>query len=262
MNILITGGNGYVSKSLYNGLKDEHSTVVITRQDFDLSNYESTCAWFSERYFDVVIHAAVEGGSRLKKDDGNTLYRNILMYDNLVDCRNNFGRLITFGSGAEFTMTKTPYGLSKRIIRDSLLTHDEFYNLRIFSVFDENEVETRFVKSNIKRYLNREPMLVYGNKKMDFFYMQDLISLVRHYIEDKDPPKEIDCSYKEKHSLLEVANIINDSLSHKVDIICSPVDEFDYTGQYTQLIEYHGLHYGINRTLFQLHNQLGKTDAI
>ena len=76
MNILITGGNGYIAKSLANNL---NNTISITRKDFDLTDREATNNWFNDKYFDVVIHTAVVGGSRLKKDNGDTFYQNIQM---------------------------------------------------------------------------------------------------------------------------------------------------------------------------------------
>lgn len=256
MKILITGGNGYIAKSLLNAYKDKYDITTITRQDFDLTDGLSTKAFFANKYFDVVIHAAIKGGSRLEKDNGDIFYYNLLMYDNLVDCKDHFAKLITFGSGAEITQPKSPYGFSKRIIRDSILSHDGFYNLRIFAVFDENEDDRRFIKSNIKRYLNRQPMQIFENKKMDFFYMQDLINLVRYYITFDGLPKEIDCVYEQKYSLLDISNIINETLVHKVDLIYKQEECLEnYTGQYINLIDYNGINYGIKKTLFQIMNQ-------
>ena len=68
MNILITGGNGYIAKSLANNL---NNVTSITRKDFDLTDRHATDKWFEEKYFDVIIHTAVKGGSRLLVDGGN-----------------------------------------------------------------------------------------------------------------------------------------------------------------------------------------------
>ena len=38
MKILITGGNGYIAKNLYNAFKDKYDVTSITRQDFDLTD--------------------------------------------------------------------------------------------------------------------------------------------------------------------------------------------------------------------------------
>jgi nucleoside-diphosphate-sugar epimerase len=110
--------------------------------------------FFQSKHFDVVIHCAVQGGSRLKKDSYKDMDINLVMYYNLLQHKPHYDKLIHFGSGAEVFNSEDPYGLSKKVIANSISEIDNFYNIRIFAVFDENELDTRFIKSNIKRYLN------------------------------------------------------------------------------------------------------------
>ena len=218
MKILITGGNGYIAKSIYNVLKDKYDITSITRKDFDLTDSFETLKYFSDKYFDVVIHCAVSGGSRLKPDNWDVLDDNLKMYYNLLNCKNKFTKLIHFGSGAELIAQNTPYGLSKHIIRQSILEKDNFYNIRIFGVFDENELDTRFIKGNIKKYLNNQSITIHQDKFMDFFYMKDLVSLVEYYILNENLPSEVNCSYSEKYTLSNIANIINSLGNYRVNV--------------------------------------------
>jgi UDP-glucose 4-epimerase len=218
MKVLITGGNGYIAKSLCAGLGAAYEITTVTRQDFDLTNYAQTSRWFRDKHFDVVIHTAVVGGTRLVADDEGVFYRNLQMYYNLVSLEDHFDRFITFGSGAEETMPWEPYGFSKRIIAESMKNKDNYYNLRIRAVFDENELDTRFIKGNLLRYINHEPMIIHQNRYMDFFYMEDLVSLVDYYIKAKDPVKEVDCCYNYNLTLSEIAAYINTLDTHQVDI--------------------------------------------
>jgi GDP-L-fucose synthase len=165
-----------------------------------------------------VIHAAIMGGSRLQVDDSSIAEMNLRMHYNLLANRNKFGKLISFGSGAEIFSPDTPYGLSKRVIANSIQKTPDCHNIRIFGVFDENELSTRFIRSNIHRYLKNEPMQVHSDKIMDFFYMKDLVSVVDGHLNEKHAPKEVNCSYKEKHSLVEIASQINELGNHRVPI--------------------------------------------
>lgn len=160
MKILITGRNGYIGKSLYNALKDEHDVTGLTRNDFDLTAFQSMNTFFQDKYFDVVIHCAVVGGSRLRQDTHKDMDINLSMYYNLIQHKPHYSKLIHFGSGAEIHNPESPYGLSKKIISKSISEIEDFYNIRIFGVFDENELETRFIKTCIRKYINKEPMLV------------------------------------------------------------------------------------------------------
>ena len=255
IKILITGGNGYIAKSLYNSLKDKYDITSITRQDFDLTDSKATGLWFKDKYFDIIIHTAVVGGSRLKPEDSSIMDQNLQMYYNLLTYKNHYKKFIHFGSGAEIHLD-TPYGWSKNVIHKSILEKDNFYNIRIFGVFDENELDTRFIKGNIKRYINKEFIVIHQDKFMDFFYMKDLISLVDYYINDNNPPKQIDCSYAGLYRLSEIANIINDLDDYKVDIqIKEEGMTMSYYGIANILIEYIGLKQGIKETYNTLKNE-------
>jgi GDP-L-fucose synthase len=249
MKILITGGNGYVAKSIYLVLKNKYDVVSISRKDFDLTNKEATTQWFKNKFFDVVIHTAIKGGSRLQQDEGDVFYQNLQMFYNLYYNKHCFGKFIHFGSGAELNNPSDPYGLSKKIINELIKPEPGFYNLRIFAVFDENELDTRFIKNNIKRYINKEEIIIHQNKLMDFFYMEDLIKLIKHYITEKYPPKVAECSYVRKYSLLDIANIINNLSSHKVPIkILDSVKGKPYIGSTYKDLPYIGLKQGILNT--------------
>ena len=249
MNVLITGGNGYIATSLYNALKHKYNITRVTRADFDLTDYAATCKFLQDKYFDVVIHTAVVGGNRLQKEDDSVLRSNLDMYYNLINNKEHFGRFIGFGSGAELGWPTTPYGYSKRIIAESMLKRDYCLNIRIFAVFDENELDRRFIKSNILRYINREDMIIHENKFMDFFYMKDLITLVDHHMQREEwLYNTIDCRYAESYTLMEIAHIINTLDKYKVGIgmnVARP-DGKPYTGNYVSMqIPLIGLEEGI-----------------
>ncbi len=219
LRILITGGKGYIASSLHQALESNYEVMSISRDHFDLTDSTETDKFFKDNYFDVVIHCAVKGGSRLKVEDSTIIDDNLKMYYNLLDNRSHYGKLIHFGSGAELHAKDTPYGLSKHVIRQSILDKDGFYNLRIFAVFDENELDTRFIKASIKRYINKEPIQIHQDKYMSFFYMEDLVKVVEYYILNDNAQKELDCCYSHIYTLSAIADIINKLDSHQVDVI-------------------------------------------
>lgn len=256
MKILITGANGYIAQSLNRYLVTKHTVTLLTRQDFDLTEYDSLNNFFQDKYFDVILHCAVSGGSRLKIDSFKDMDINLKMYYNLLQHKSKYNKLIHFGSGAEIYNPESPYGLSKRVIANSIKETDNFYNIRIYGVFDENELDTRFIKANIKRYINKEPMLV-QNKKMTFFYMEDLIKLVEYYIETSANKllKEANCSYINSYSLIEIADMINNlSEEYKVPVYVDQtiVSDYDCNFNAPYNLNYIGLKQGILNTYNKL----------
>lgn len=264
MKILITGGNGYIGRSLFHSLSRDHEVISINRNTFDLTDSAQTKLFFNQSCaeggsFDWVIHAAVDGGSRLKTDQDIVLKNNLKMYYNLLDNRQFYSRFLSFGSGAEILYPETPYGFSKKIIADSMSEKGGFYNIRIYGLFDENELPTRFIKANILRYINNQPMEIHSDKAMDFFYMEDLKSLVDHYLSHKDLPKTTACVYPYTYRLSRIANVINQLDHHKVEVMTSQKSEpnYDVFGDDScefacDIIKCIGLESGIERTYKKL----------
>ncbi len=184
---------------------------------------------------------------------------NLKIYYNLLQNRNCYTRLIHFGSGAETYLPSTPYGYSKRVIAKSILNQDNFYNIKIFGVFDENELETRFIKANILRYIKNEPMQIHQDKAMDFFYMGDLIKVVEYYLEAEEPPKEFDCIYRSFYPTLKtIASDINNLDDYKVEVIYQEEGLSSYISKYrdtTLPIEFIGLEQGIKNMYNKLKNE-------
>lgn len=256
IKVLITGGNGYISKSIYNFLYKIYNITSITRKDFDLEDTRAVNNWFKDKTFDIVIHAAIKGGSRLKIEDDSVKNSNLKMFNNLLFNKDKFRKLISFGSGAEFFLRDTPYGKSKTIINEKINSINDFYNLRIFGVFDENEKDTRFIKANILRYIKKEPMQILTNKVMDFIYMEDLINIVSYYLENDNLPKEINCCYEQKHTLKNIANMINQLDSHRTEINIQNKNILEfYCGESDLPIKTIGLEKGIENTFRKIKDQ-------
>lgn len=250
MRVLVTGKNGYIGKSIVNKLKNNYNITAVGRDDFDLNDREATNKWFQNKYFDIILHTAISGGSRLKQDDSKTFYQNISMFYNLLANRNNFTQLISFGSGAELGKPSDPYGLSKNVINKIIESDNKLNNIRIFGVFDENELNTRFIKSNIIRYKNKESLIIHQNKLMDFFYMDDLITLIQYIIANPSI-KNINASYFHTYDLLSIANIINNLDTHKCGITLEDKNKGQaYISPYQEQLNLPliGLEEGIKRT--------------
>ena len=164
-------------------------------------------------------------------------------------CRNKFNKFIHFGSGAEDKASGL-YGFSKYIINQLMKLDSKSINVKIYALFDENELNTRFIKSNILRYINQEDMVIHQDKKMDFFYMKDLISLIEWLInqqEDEFPIQNINCSYLENYTLTQIAEIINSLSNYKVNIKIENKEKGDdYCGMHP-IMPFHltGLEQGI-----------------
>ena len=250
MNILVTGANGFIGSNIIKLLSNDTNFKFFNgnRNAINLYSTESIERYLDENQIDTVIHCAIEGGSRLKQDTSDMLYKNILMYENLIKFNHRYKVFINFGSGAEFdrkhdisnvneydmfgVVPTDFYGLSKNIISKLSVHYCASVNLRIFGCFYHNELSTRFIKNNINKYINHKSMIIHQDRYMDFFYMNDLINIIEYSL--NNPPstyKDINMSYLKKYKLSDITSIINDLSSYKVDVIIENENfGLNYTG--------------------------------
>ena len=271
--ILITGSNGYVARNIAKNLCN-YDLTFTERSNLNLLDPKTVKNFFKYNYFDVVIHTATSGGSRLEKDNSDVFFENCIMHQNILDNASSFDKYISFGSGAELdrrydidpsvdiksSFPIDPYGMSKNFIAKSGLLYPNFHNIRIFNVFNEDELSTRMIKANIINYINKKPIVIHQDKWMDFFYMNDLCEVLKFVINSNSPQKIINCSYQEKYKLSTIAEIINQLSNYKVDIVIeSNSFGLNYYGDYNLHLfdmDLSGLHIGITNTYNKLRNEL------
>ena len=231
MNVLVTGGNGYIAKSIARYCNTQFNLDIVTRAECNLEDRKSVDLFMQNKEYDCVIHTAIAGGSRLKDDESSVVFKNVSMVQNLLRHKNKFNRFINIGSGASIWMPDTPYGMSKQIIEKYVGELDEGFTLNVYGVFDEYELDTRFIKANIKRYIKKEPLSIHCNKYMSFFYMKDFINLLQQYValDVNHLSKVIDCCYDKTYSLHEIASdMINKLSDYSVPILETKNDEVEY----------------------------------
>lgn len=175
--VCVLGANGFLGKNLLRDTK----WVGVTRDDLDLTNQQVVQEYFNKNRYDVVIHCAVTGGSRLKVDDGDVMYKNILMFENVV--RVFKGKLIYFSSGAALrgNPPTDPYGLSKWLIDKRIETMPNVYSLRIWGCYGPGELPTRF-----SAVCKREGhVVIEKDRYFDFVSISKVREVVQEYVTSK-----------------------------------------------------------------------------
>lgn len=285
--ILITGGNGYIARNLKRLLVNKgHIVLAPSHAELDLLDTDKLSVYLRENQFNVIIHAATKGGSRIVPDTfENTYVPNMLMFENICCCRpNRETPIITFGSGAEFDRRGPirdeyassilfnwpidPYGLSKNLITRRAITYmKNVWVLRLFGCFNYDEAETRFIKSCIRSVQENKPIIVHQNRMMDFFYLDDIVPVAErifaeqtndHWPEDCRLTKNLNLTYTKKYSLKDiavmVAGLMNNPL-HEITVV-NPTFGNEYTGSARELentgIPLVGFHEGVRRTISEL----------
>ena len=274
MKILVTGGSGFVGRNIVKFLGEDYDLYTPTRSQLDLSNEEEVKKYFQNKFFDVVIHCAIIGGRRTTADTAFVLQDNLKMFFNLMNNKNRFDRLINFSSGADFDKTKNvninnhnledsypiqPYDMSKNIISRIIKSCSRCYNFRIYGVFGEDEAQDRFITSNIKRYKTYYPIEIHKNRYWDFFYVKDLVNVVKYYIDNPkyDLDNEMDLIYQNLLSLKNIAELINNLDKHSVEIkVDDHSRDLDYLGNKSYGVNLPIELIGLEKGLEEIYNAL------
>jgi len=199
MKVCVLGSNGFIGKNL---IRDNTEWVGVTRHDLDLTDQVAVKKYFDTHTYDVVIHCAAVGGSRMKLDDGEVTHKNILMFENVVCVFK--GKLLYFSSGAALrgNPPTDPYGLSKWVIDRRIETIPDAYSLRIWGCYGPGELPTRF-SSVCKR---EGHVVIDQDRYFDFIDIKDVLKIVREYVNGNKIEKEYNLVYPEKLLLSQWAD--------------------------------------------------------
>jgi Nucleoside-diphosphate-sugar epimerases len=282
MKILVTGGNGFVARNLKKLLENVgHDVLAPNRLELDICNLQTLKSYVNLHRPEAIIHAASKGGYRNVPDTYNDFTSNMVMFENIMKVVED-RKLILFTSGADMDrrysihnvreinmFNSWPidlYGLSKNLnvrkLDDIHHYNIDSYYVRLFGCFNEDEIDARFIKRSILNIKEGLPIRIIQNRQMDFFYMDDLFTLIERLlvmeIYTPNSINGINAVYKEKTTLLDIANIICKYTSHlnpKI-IVETPDIGMSYSGDgyYMETLNLPlvGLETGIRRTINKL----------
>lgn len=265
MNILVTGGGGFVGSKITQHLLACGNTLYApSRDELDLIDLISVQTWFSNNRVDAVVHCALSGREVLSSTDPTFLSDGLIMFRNLWLHRHLYETLVNLGSAYELDLSKnnsmvteaaflnqlpiTSYGYAKNIAARIIKETDNFYNLRLFGVFHETEKDNRFLKI-VK---TRNSVVIPNDTYMDYIYLEDIFPVVDRVLSGTCPYKDINVVYNHKYRLSELAYMLCDILGlSKERITISNQGSNHLTGDWTRLASLElnlvGLHEGLRK---------------
>jgi GDP-L-fucose synthase len=193
--------------------------------ELDLLNEQAVREYLSAHRFDVIVHAATTRSNRGLGAPPDMLDRNCRMFFNLVRNERRFGKMIHFGSGAEYVKTglparvkeeyfdtrvpTDPYGFSKYICAKYIERSERLVELRLFAVFGQYEDYTvRFISNACCRALKGLPIVLRQDIVFDYLYVKDLVKLTMWFIENNARHKAYNLCTGRPVALTELARVV------------------------------------------------------
>lgn len=224
MKILLTGSSGFIGRNLKETWMDRYDLIVPTRQELDLLDAGAVERFLKAGQFDIVFHTANTNQTRRPISEYQILDCNLRMFYNLERCREEYGKLYYFGSGAEYDLRhyipqmpesyfgrhipQDPYGLSKYTM--SKLADGNIYDFRLFGVFGKyEEWRRRFISNMIYQNFTGSEMKINQNMYFDYLYIDDLVRIMEWFLAHEPRHHHYNVCTGTRIDLLTLAQLVN-----------------------------------------------------
>lgn len=234
--IFIAGGSGFIGKNLIEAFKNKYKILSPSHKELDLLDTVAVDDFCARNRIDVVIYCALVGGSRKEEQEENSLSKNLRMFFNIVRNKDKFGKMINFGSGAEYDKSKPivdvkeenfdksvpmdDYGFFKYVCSKYIEQSENIVSLRIFGLFGKYEdFRYRFISNAIYQNLSGLPIAINQNVFFDYVYIDDFVKIVDYFIENEVKYKFYNIGTGKKIDLITIAGLVNDVATKKSEIM-------------------------------------------
>ena len=256
MKIFITGGSGFIGRNLKEQLGDKYQVAAPASSELNLFDEDDIFEYLKKEKFDVVIHAATWNATRNSpRDTTKVLENNLKMFFNLARCRDYYGKMIYYGSGAEYDRrhwapkmredyfdTHVPadgYGYSKYVMRKYAEKTENIYNLCLFGVFGKYEDwEIRFISNVCCKVLWDLPITIKQNVLFDYLYIDDLIKISEWFIKNNQGEQTYNICTGMTYDLLTIAKKVLNVSGKDLDIVVKKEGMApEYSGNNSKLLK-------------------------
>ncbi|MBI5530075.1 MAG: NAD(P)-dependent oxidoreductase [Candidatus Doudnabacteria bacterium] len=271
LNLFITGSSGFVGKNLTEYFGDKYTLFTPSHSELELLDEHAVSDYIKKNDIDLIIHCANVGATRKTDKFPQIVGNNLRMFLNLARHSIQLKKMIFFGSGAEFnksdnlakvtedyqsqSLPSSDYGLSKYLCSHFINHYDNIINLRMFGVYGKHDdYENRFVSNAVCRAVLGLPIIIYQNAVIDFIFVDDLLKIVEHFVNNNSDQKFYNIGTGNPFSILEIAELIKKISGKNIDIIvkepglapeytcnisrlASEIDDFKFTSMEKSLSE-------------------------
>jgi UDP-glucose 4-epimerase len=254
LKVLITGASGFIGRNLAEAFAGRYELHAPSSSELNLLDEYAVSDYLATFKFDVIIHAATTRSNRRLGAPPDMLDRNCRMFFNLARNQYRFGKLLSFGSGAEYDCRNLPprviedyfdtrvpadsYGFSKYICAKYAENHPAIINLRLFGVFGKYEAwDVRFLSNACARVVSGLPIVIRQNVVFDYLFIDDLARITAWFIEHEPGHRTCNVCSGERYELQKLAQIVADVSGRRPDInVLNPGIGLEYTADNSRLL--------------------------
>ena len=247
MKVLLTGASGFVGRHLYEALCDRYEIIAPTHAQLDVTDTAAVDAVFRTGRYDAVIHAAVQGGP-------SVMQTTLRGYWNIARNASRVGRILYFGSGAEFAkhrdlvkvkeeeigaeVPRDDYGFAKLLCTDHCRRTDNIVNLRLFGIYGPYEgYRAKFISNAVAKALVGLPIIIRQDVVFDYLWIGDLVGLMSRFLEGSRDFADVNVTPADSVRISRIAEIVLGEAGRPAEYeIENPGLNYEYSGDNSRLL--------------------------
>jgi len=227
MRILLLGKTGFIGRNLNEFLRERkefYSCIIEAPSSFELDALSESAVYsiLKSGSFDVVLNCL----DRRMSPDAEYAEQRLRMYYNLANHSDLFGKMIYFGTGAEYCRQKPiiaikekdfgrqipldSYGFAMFQMATHALQSKNIYNFRLFGIFGPYEDwQKRFISNCICKAICSYPLTIRQDRVMDYLYIEDLCKIVTWAMSSDLTYHAYNASSSRQYKLTELAREVS-----------------------------------------------------
>lgn len=229
--ILLLGGTGFVGKNLYENLQNTYYIDAPSRNELDVLNESDVYSYLKKDNYDVILNAI-----DLREANQDYFEKRLRIFLNLQRHSNLYGKMIYFGSGAEYgrelpivniteeefdrIIPEDSYGFCLHQMSKYTRESSNIFNLRLFGIYGKYEIwQRRFISNAICKAINGFPITLRQNAIFDYLYIDDLCKIVEWMINSTPQHHDYNAVSDSKYELCELAGIVKNVIDKDVPVL-------------------------------------------